>query len=180
MIHLPPAKQPVLADGLFPHYTRPASPQTYETNVRLPNLTLRKVHATGDPVHGRRTPTIAGRLLAITTARELQITADPEKPLRRGLARSGDGAVAVRRPHPGAAWARNSWPGLNARRPEQLRNASRMRLPRFRNVIAVAIAAVAVDAMLLLVAQDQVTLKLAAPSAPPSRSCRLRGRAARR
>ena len=41
-----------------------------------------------------------------------------------------------------------------------MRKQSRMRLPRFRNVIAVAIAAVAVVAVLLLVAQDQVTLKL--------------------
>ena len=32
-----PPQLPVLADGLFPHYTRPASPQTYETDVRLPN-----------------------------------------------------------------------------------------------------------------------------------------------
>ena len=37
-----PPQLPVLADGLFPHYTRPASPQTYETDVQLPNISCKK------------------------------------------------------------------------------------------------------------------------------------------
>ena len=37
-----PPQLPVLADGLFQHYTRPASPQTYEADVELPNITCAK------------------------------------------------------------------------------------------------------------------------------------------
>src|SRR5215210_4885694 len=37
VIQSPPQK-PVLADGLFPHYTRPAQPQTFETDIELPNI----------------------------------------------------------------------------------------------------------------------------------------------
>ena len=33
-----PAVPPVLADGLFVHNERPASPQTYETDIRIPNV----------------------------------------------------------------------------------------------------------------------------------------------
>src|SRR5215471_19868676 len=32
-----PPQIPVLADGLFVHSTRPASPMTYETDIQLPN-----------------------------------------------------------------------------------------------------------------------------------------------
>ena len=37
-----PPQKPVLVDGLFPHYTRPATPQTYETDVELPNINCAK------------------------------------------------------------------------------------------------------------------------------------------
>jgi len=33
-----PPVPPVLADGLFVHNERPASPQTYETDIRIPNV----------------------------------------------------------------------------------------------------------------------------------------------
>ena len=37
-----PPQLPVIADGLFPHYTRPASPQTFEADIQLPNITCAK------------------------------------------------------------------------------------------------------------------------------------------
>lgn len=37
----PPVK-PVLADGLWPHTAKPATPQTYETDVTLPNINCKK------------------------------------------------------------------------------------------------------------------------------------------
>jgi hypothetical protein len=37
-----PIQAPVIADGLFQHYTRPATPQTYETDLTLPNITCPK------------------------------------------------------------------------------------------------------------------------------------------
>jgi hypothetical protein len=33
-----PVQPPILADGLFPHSERPASPQTYEADITLPNI----------------------------------------------------------------------------------------------------------------------------------------------
>jgi hypothetical protein len=40
-IQNPPVK-PVLADGLWPHTAKPATPQTYETDVTLPNINCKK------------------------------------------------------------------------------------------------------------------------------------------
>ena len=37
-----PPQKPVLADGLFPHYTTPSQPQTYETDIELPNVNCAK------------------------------------------------------------------------------------------------------------------------------------------
>ena len=37
-----PPQIPVIADGLFQHYTRPAQPQTYETDIQLPNINCAK------------------------------------------------------------------------------------------------------------------------------------------
>ena len=37
-----PPQKPVLADGLFPHYTKPAQPQTYEADIELPNINCAK------------------------------------------------------------------------------------------------------------------------------------------
>ena len=82
VIQSPPQK-PVLADGLFQHYTRPASPQTYETDVRLPNINCKKCtlqvvqwmaeHAYNNP--GGYT---------YHHCADLQITADASKPLDTG------------------------------------------------------------------------------------------------
>jgi hypothetical protein len=78
-----PPQLPVLADGLFPHYTRPASPQTYEADVRLPNITCAKcilqvIQFMAD--HAYNQP--GG--YSYHHCAELQITADPEKPTDKG------------------------------------------------------------------------------------------------
>jgi hypothetical protein len=78
-----PPQLPVLADGLFPHYTRPASPQTYEADVRLPNITCAKctlqvIQFMAD--HAYNQP--GG--YSYHHCAELAITADPEKPLDKG------------------------------------------------------------------------------------------------
>ena len=78
-----PAQMPVLADGLFPHYTRPAAPQTFETEVQLPNIncpkcTLQIVQWMAE--HGYNNP---GGYTYHHCA-DLAITADPAKPLDKG------------------------------------------------------------------------------------------------
>lgn len=78
-----PPQLPVLADGLFPHYTRPASPQTYEADVRLPNITclkctLQVIQFMAD--HAYNQP--GG--YSYHHCADLQITADPERPLDKG------------------------------------------------------------------------------------------------
>jgi hypothetical protein len=82
-----PPQIPVLADGLFPHYTRPARPQgataepvIYETDIQLPNLTCAKCtlqvlqfmaeHAYNQP---------GG--YSYHHCADLQITADPARPI---------------------------------------------------------------------------------------------------
>jgi hypothetical protein len=37
-----PIQAPVIADGLFQHYARPTAPQTFETDLTLPNITCAK------------------------------------------------------------------------------------------------------------------------------------------
>jgi hypothetical protein len=78
-----PAQIPVLADGLFPHYTRPSDPQTFETEVQLPNINCKK--CTMQIVqwmaeHGYNNP---GGYTYHQCA-DLEITADPAKPLTQG------------------------------------------------------------------------------------------------
>jgi hypothetical protein len=78
-----PPQLPVLADGLFPHYTRPASPQTYEANVQLPNIncprcTLQVIQFMAD--HAYNQP--GG--YSYHHCADLQITADPDKPIDKG------------------------------------------------------------------------------------------------
>lgn len=79
-----PAQTPVLADGLFPHSTRPTGPMDpFETDVQLPNITCKRCilqvvqfmaeHAFNNP---------GG--YSYHHCAELQITADPTKPLDRG------------------------------------------------------------------------------------------------
>jgi hypothetical protein len=78
-----PAQIPVIADGLFPHYARPPSPQTFETDVQLPNISCKKCtlqvvqwmaeHAYNNP--GGYT---------YHHCADLEITADPGKPLDKG------------------------------------------------------------------------------------------------
>ncbi|MGE0813133.1 MAG: SCE4755 family polysaccharide monooxygenase-like protein [Vicinamibacterales bacterium] len=78
-----PPQLPVLADGLFQHYTRPASPQTYEADVALPNIncpkcTLQVIQFMAE--HGYNQP--GG--YSYHHCADLTITADPAKPLDKG------------------------------------------------------------------------------------------------
>lgn len=74
---------PVLADGLFVHSARPAQPDVFETDIQLPNInckkcTLQVVQFMAD--HAFNNP---GGYTYHHCA-ELQITADPAKPLDKG------------------------------------------------------------------------------------------------
>lgn len=78
-----PPQLPVLADGLFQHYTRPAAPQTYEADIQLPNITcpkctLQVIQFMAD--HGYNQP--GG--YSYHHCADLAITADPAKPLDKG------------------------------------------------------------------------------------------------
>lgn len=78
-----PPQIPVIADGLFQHYTRPAAPQTYEADVRLPNITcpkctLQVIQFMAD--HAYNQP--GG--YSYHHCAEIAITADPAKPLDKG------------------------------------------------------------------------------------------------
>ena len=77
-----PPQIPVIADGLFPHYARPSSPQTYEADIQLPNIncpkcTLQVIQFMAE--HGYNVP--GG--YSYHHCAEMQITADPAKPLDR-------------------------------------------------------------------------------------------------
>ncbi len=78
-----PPQLPVLADGLFPHYTRPASAQTYEVDIQLPNIncpkcTLQVVQFMAD--HAYNQP--GG--YSYHHCADMTLTADPAKPLDGG------------------------------------------------------------------------------------------------
>lgn len=78
-----PPQLPVIADGLFQHYTRPASPQTYETDIQLPNITcpkctLQVIQFMAE--HGYNQP--GG--YSYHHCADLAITADPSKPMDKG------------------------------------------------------------------------------------------------
>jgi hypothetical protein len=79
-----PPKIPVLADGLFVHSTRPATPnQIFETDVQLPNInckncTLQIIQFMAE--HGFNNP--GG--YSYHHCANLHITADPKKPLDKG------------------------------------------------------------------------------------------------
>ena len=78
-----PPQMPVIADGLFPHYTRPAQPQTWEADVQLPNISCKKCTlqvAEFMAAHGYNNP---GGYTYHHCA-DLQITADASKPLDKG------------------------------------------------------------------------------------------------
>ena len=78
-----PVQLPVIADGLFPHYTRPASPQTFEADIQLPNITCSKctlqvIQFMAE--HGYNQP--GG--YSYHHCADLTITADASKPLDKG------------------------------------------------------------------------------------------------
>lgn len=78
-----PPQLPVIADGLFQHYTRPASPQTYEADLQLPNIncpkcTLQVIQFMAE--HGYNQP--GG--YSYHHCADLAITADASKPIDKG------------------------------------------------------------------------------------------------
>jgi hypothetical protein len=79
-----PPQIPVLADGLFVHSTRPTGPmEPWETDIQLPNIncprcTLQVIQFMAE--HGVNNP--GG--FSYHHCAELQITADPSKPLDKG------------------------------------------------------------------------------------------------
>ena len=78
-----PPQLPVIADGLFPHYTRPASPQTFEADIQLPNITCAKctlqvIQFMAD--HAYNQP--GG--YSYHHCADVAITADPAKPIDKG------------------------------------------------------------------------------------------------
>jgi len=75
-----PPQIPVIADGLFQHYTRPTAPQTFETEIQLPNIncpkcTLQVIQFMAE--HGYNQP--GG--YSYHHCADLEITADPSKPI---------------------------------------------------------------------------------------------------
>jgi hypothetical protein len=80
-----PPQLPVIADGLFQHYTRPTAqgPQTFETDIQLPNVTCTKCTLQVIEFmaqHGYNQP--GG--YSYHHCADLQITADPAKPIDKG------------------------------------------------------------------------------------------------
>ncbi len=78
-----PAQLPVIADGLFQHYTRPAAPQTFEADIQLPNIscakcTLQVIQFMAE--HGYNQP--GG--YSYHHCADLAITADASKPMDKG------------------------------------------------------------------------------------------------
>ncbi|MGE3959722.1 MAG: SCE4755 family polysaccharide monooxygenase-like protein [Vicinamibacterales bacterium] len=78
-----PPQLPVIADGLFQHYTRPASPQTYEADVQLPNITCPKCTLQVIQFMAEHAYNQPGGYSYHHCA-ELAITADPAKPIDKG------------------------------------------------------------------------------------------------
>ena len=78
-----PPQIPVIADGLFQHYTRPTAPQTYEADIQLPNITCAKCTLQVIQFmaqHGYNQP--GG--YSYHHCADLQIAADPDKPIDKG------------------------------------------------------------------------------------------------
>ena len=86
-----PPQIPVIADGLFPHYTRPARPSEgatpqpviFETDIRLPNInctkcTLQVLQFMAEHVYNQP----GG--YSYHHCADLQIAADPAKPIDQG------------------------------------------------------------------------------------------------
>jgi hypothetical protein len=78
-----PPQLPVIADGLFQHYTRPASPQTWEADIPMPNITCAKctlqvIQFMAE--HGYNQP--GG--YSYHHCADLSITADASKPMDKG------------------------------------------------------------------------------------------------
>jgi hypothetical protein len=76
-----PPQAPVIADGLFQHYTRPATQkQTWETDVDLPNITCAKCTLQVIQFMAEHTYNQPGGYSYHHCA-DLSISADPAKPL---------------------------------------------------------------------------------------------------
>jgi hypothetical protein len=78
-----PPQLPVIADGLFQHYTRPTAPQAFEADIPLPNITCAKCTLQVIEFmaqHGYNQP--GG--YSYHHCADIQITADPAKPIDKG------------------------------------------------------------------------------------------------
>jgi hypothetical protein len=79
-----PPQIPVIADGLFPHYTRPAQmPVTWEADIQLPNINCRKCTLQIVQWMAEHSYNNPGGYSYHHCA-DLQITADGSKPLDKG------------------------------------------------------------------------------------------------
>lgn len=78
-----PAVKPVLADGLWPHTAKPAAPETYETDVQLPNINCAKCMVQITQFMAEHGYNRDGGYTYHHCA-ALQITADPSKPMDTG------------------------------------------------------------------------------------------------
>jgi Lytic polysaccharide mono-oxygenase, cellulose-degrading len=83
-----PPQLPVIADGLFQHYTRPPvqtppQPQVYETDVQLPNITCPKCTLQVVQFMAEHAYNQPGGYTYHHCA-DLAITADPAKPVDKG------------------------------------------------------------------------------------------------
>lgn len=78
-----PPQIPVLADGLFTHYTRPATPQTYEADIQLPNITCERCTLQVLQFMAEHVYNHPGGYSYHHCA-DYQITADPSKPIDKG------------------------------------------------------------------------------------------------
>ena len=81
-IQNPPMK-PVLADGLWPHKDKPAAPQTFEGDVKLPNINCKKCTLQITEFMAEHGYNKDGGYTYHHCA-ALQITADASKPLDTG------------------------------------------------------------------------------------------------
>ena len=76
-------KAPILADGLWVHTERPATPSTYETDVQLPNISCPKCTLQITEFMAEHGYNMPGGYIYHHCA-EYQITADPVTPMDRG------------------------------------------------------------------------------------------------
>ena len=91
-----PPQLPVLADGLFQHYAKPASPATYDADIPLPNITCPKCTLQVIQFMAEHAYNQPGGYSYHHCA-DLAITADPAKPIDKGWPAAAATTVAPQR-----------------------------------------------------------------------------------